>query len=293
MVTWISSARPPGGTLRIARTESDGEDSEITYLTDSPHNDYKPVISPDGEKIAFFRTYQEDPSFFLWRSAICVMNSDGSDLREITAHDFMNTEPYWMRNGSDRVVWNRMISTPEIPPGTCVFWSEWNAHPGEEEQISATNREWNNSSLRDGRIFVKRGNAYYLMTPHPGGTPEYEEIEYPDSYHYLHKCSISNDETMIAYMKKVNPDGDDYLGSEIVHAEFDAAVPAIRDEVVLSPHDETRFSWYVTISADNEQILFAENGRIMQYDVATGERRQVSARNEVEYRYPTFLGTVK
>ena len=62
-VTWISSAKPRGGSLRIARTTSDGKDSEIAYLTDSPYNDYKPVISPDGSKIAFFRAYREDPQF--------------------------------------------------------------------------------------------------------------------------------------------------------------------------------------------------------------------------------------
>jgi len=37
IVTWVSSARPPGSSLHIARTTSDGETSEITYLTDSPY----------------------------------------------------------------------------------------------------------------------------------------------------------------------------------------------------------------------------------------------------------------
>ena len=34
-VTWISSAKQPGGSLNIARTRSDGKTSEITYLTNS------------------------------------------------------------------------------------------------------------------------------------------------------------------------------------------------------------------------------------------------------------------
>lgn len=293
MVSWISSAKPPGGTLRIARTESDGKQSEIAWLSESPHNDYKPVISPDGSKVAFFRTYREDPSFFKWRSAICVMNIDGSELREITAHDFMNTEPYWMRDGSNRVVWNRMVENEQGPVGTFVHWSAWNASPGEEENLSATNWEWNNSGLRDGRIWVKQGNGYFLMTPRNGGKSTYESLAYPDSYHYLHKGSISSDETMVAYMKKVNPGGDDYLGSELVYAEFDASAPAIRNEVVFSPHDETKFSWYVTISADNRQILFAENGRIMLHDIERRETLQVSTLNDVEYRYPTFVGVCK
>lgn len=293
MATWISSARPPGGTLHIARTESDGEHSEITWLTESPYNDYKPVISPDGSKIAFFRTYAEDPSFYKWRSAICVMNPDGSDLREITTHEYMNTEPYWTRDGSDRIVFNRMIENENGPVGTFVHWSRHDAQPGDEENLSATNWEWNNSALRDGRIWVKQGNGYFLMTPRPGGKSTYEAIDYPDSYHYLHKGSISNDETMIAYMKMVKPEPNEYQGAVIIHAEFDACAPAIRNEVVFSPLDETKFSWYVTIAPDNRYILFAENGRIMQYDVASRETRQMSTLDEVEYRYPTFVGTVK
>lgn len=292
-VTWVSSAMPRGGSLRIARTTSDGEESEITYLTDSPHNDYKPVISPDGSKIVFFRAYQEDPNFFLWKTAICVMNADGSDLRELTDHKVMNTEPYWTRDGSNRVTMNRMIPASEGEMGTYVYWTESDAKPGDEQQISATNSEWNNSCLKDGRVFVKKGEEYFLMTPNPGGEPSYDLISYPDSFHYLHKGSISNDETMIAYMKKIDPKGDDYLGAEIIYADFDASVPAITNEFAFVPKDETKFSWYVSISPGNKYLIYAEDGKIMQHDVASGTTRQLSTRSDVEYRYPTYVGSVK
>lgn len=293
IVTWVSSAKPPGSSLHIARTTSDGETSEIIYLTDSPHNDYKPVISPDGTKIAFFRSYNEDADFFLWKSAICVMNADGSDLRELTGHDFMNTEPYWTRDGSNRITWSRMIHSSKGTYGTYAYWTASDAQPGAEQQISATNWEWSNSNLRDGRVFVKKGNAYFLMTPNPGGEPSYEEISYPDTFHYLHKVALSNDETMIAYMKKMDPSGDDYLGAEIVYADFDASIPAITNEVAFVPKDEAKFSWYVSMSPDNKYLIYAEDGKIMQHDVAAGTTRQVSTLSDVEYRYPTYLGTVK
>jgi hypothetical protein len=294
-ITWVSSAMPTGGTLRIARTVSDGEHSEICYLAETAsNNDYKPVISPDGSRIAFFRTYQEDPSFFEWRSSICVMNIDGSDFRELTGHDYMNTEPYWMRDGSNRIIWSRMVGAGnEQQQGTYVYWTRADASPGDEQQISATNREWTNSSLKDGRIFVKKQNAYFLLTPNPGGEPVYEEIAYPDSFHYLHKGSISNDETMIAYMKKLDPAGNDYLDAELVYAKFDASAPAIRDEVAFVPRDPTHFSWYVSISPDNSHILYAEDGKIMEHDVAAGRSRQMSTMADVQYRYPTYVGTCK
>jgi|TARA_Y100000310_G_scaffold169868_2_gene170076 hypothetical protein len=292
-VTWVSSAMPPGSSRRIARTTSDGETSEITYLTDSPYNDYKPVINPDGTKIAFFRAYREDADFFLWRSAICVMNADGSDLRELTGHDLMNTEPYWTRDGTNRITWSRMIRNSENPPGTYVYWTASDAQPGDEQQISATGYEWSNSNLKDGRVFVKRRTEYFLMTPNPGGEPTYEPISYPDSYHYLHKGSISNDETMIAYMKKVDPSGDDYLGAEIVYADLDISAPAISNEVAFVPKDESKFSWYVSISPDNKHIIYAEDGTIMQHDVAAETSIRVSTLSDVYYSYPTYLDSVK
>jgi hypothetical protein len=272
---------------------SDGATSNITYLTDSPHNDYKPAFSPDGTKIVFFRTYSEGDSFFLWNSSICVMNADGSDLHEVIDHDFMNTEPYWTRDGSNRVTWTRMIDSSEGEMGTYPYWTAWDGQPGEEQQISESNWEWSNSSLEDGHVFVSRMGAFYLMTPNPGGTPTYDEISYPDSYHYLHKLTISNDETMIAYMKKIDPNGDDYRHAEIVYADFDASLPAITNEVVAVPMDPSTFAWYVSISADNKYLLYAEDGKIMLPDVEVGTNIQISTMSEVQYRYPTFVGSVK
>ncbi len=292
-VTFVSSAMAPGGALCIARTVSDGTTSEITYLTDSPHNDYKPVISPDGTKIAFFRTYNEDPSFFEWQSAICVMNADGSNLRELTDHEHMNTEPYWTRDGSDRVTWSRMVHPDRGQEGTYACWTAWDACPGDEQQLSVTNREWSNSSLRDGRLFVKQGNAYFLMSPDPDGECSYQEISYPDSFHYLHKLSISNDETMIAYMKYVDNSLDEYLGAEIVYADFDASIPAITNEVAFSPKDGSKFSWYVSISPDNRYLIFAEDGKMMEHDVKAGTTRQLSTLADVQYRYPVYEGSIK
>jgi hypothetical protein len=251
------------------------------------------VISPDGTKIAFFRAYNEGSDFFLWNTSICVMNADGSDFRELTDHRFMNTEPYWTRDGSNRIIWSRMIHYSEGNYGTYVYQTASDAQPGDEQQLSLTNQEWVNSGLQDGRLFVKQGDGYYLMTPNPDDQPTYEQIGYPDTYHYLHKVTISNDESMIAYMKLINPDGDTYLGSEIVYADFDASVPSITNEFTFVPLDASKYSWYVSISPDNEFLIYAEDGKIMLFNIAAEEVSQISTLSEVEYRYPTFLGSVK
>ena len=54
-VTWFASVWTKEKGRRIARTTSDGQTSTITYLTESQYGDYKPITSPDGSKIAFFR----------------------------------------------------------------------------------------------------------------------------------------------------------------------------------------------------------------------------------------------
>lgn len=291
-ISFISSAAPSGQSLHIAKTTTNGQESEVTYLTNSNYNDYKPVISPDGEHIAFFRAFREGSDFFQWKTAIYVMDIDGANLRQLTDDTYMNTEPYWARDGSKRIVWNRMISSSLGRKGTYVYETDIDAEPGDERQISGTNWEWSNSNLQDGRVFVQRNDAYYLMTPN-GTSSIYEEISYPDTYHYLHKLSISDDETMIAYMKKVDPDGDDYYGSQIVYADFDVSVPEISNEVVMVPKDTSKFSWYVSISEDNRYIIYAEDGKIMLHDVESGNNVQVSTRGDIEYRYPTFEHTSK
>ena len=223
----------------------------------------------------------------------------------------MNTEPYWTRDGGDCVSWSRMVHADRGPYGTYAMRSAADAKPGDEQCLSATNEEWVGSSLRDGRLFVKKngarspanaerpvsnrdpGSAYYLMTPHPGGKSTYVAISYPGSYHYLHKVTISNDETRIAYMKHINTEVDEYRGAEIVIADFDASIPAITNEVAFSPLDETRFSWYVSISPDNRHLIFAEDGKMMEFSIDTGVSTQVSTRDDVQYRYPVYVGSIK
>jgi Tol biopolymer transport system component len=292
-VTWVSSAGPQAGRFRIARTTSNGRTSEITYLTDSAYSDYKPVISPDGSRIAFFRAYSQPADVNRWETSICVMNSDGSDLRELTDHDYMNSEPYWARDGSNRITWTRTIHAADGRQGRYVYWTASDAQPGDERQISATDAEFSNSNLQDGRIIVSRGGYYTLMTPNPGGEPSYEMIGYPDSHHILHKGTVSNDETMIAYMKWDPAGTDPYMQAELVLADFDASIPAIANEFTFVPKNESKLSWYPGISPDNQLLIYAEDGKIMLYDVGARRTRQISTMNHVYYAYPTFLGSVK
>ena len=93
---------------------------------------------------------------------------------------------------------------------------------------------------------------------------------------------------------KWNPSGSDpYLEAEIVFADFDASIPVISNEFTFVPRNESKLSWYPSISPDTRLLIYAEDGRIMLYDVRARITRQISTRNDVYYAYPTFLGSVK
>ncbi len=209
------------------------------YLTDPPAGqlDYKPTPSPDGQQIAFFRRIKgEDDNVIGWTTKIMVMAADGSNQRAISTGTTMNSNPHWMRDGSNRVIWTRIntITVPIIgftfPTSMDTYSAAANGTPGEEMKISKTSvfdriplfplrlpYEFSYSGLEDGRILVRHdfANKYYLMTPKSNGKRRagnkdaiYEEISHPECNKrrklgcvLLHKMTISPSETKISYMK--------------------------------------------------------------------------------------------
>lgn len=288
-VTYVCTTADKQGRWQIARTIFDlkTKTSQIAYLTDSEQWNFKPNFSPDGRRIAFFRRYAEGgPCCKTWLSSICVMNSDGSDLREIIAgRDSFNTEPYWTRDGSNRVSFNRM-NVPEQGP----YWNEADGLPGEETPIGPWG--WINPHLSDGRMFMQRGGKSFLATTTGGGQTNYVRVERPDET-FIHKIALSRDETLIAYQKWVDKAQDMYRGGVMVYARFDASKPAITDEVIFDSLDPSTMAWYVSISDDNRFLLFAKDGAILQHDIANGTTVKVSAASDPYKAYPTYVTFAK
>lgn len=306
--TWWSSLYTPERGRRVARTTTDGQSSSVSWFAPSPGNDYKPIPSPDGSMVAFFRVTNgadnETGDVSLWRSKICVMNIDGSDLRELTDDAHFNGNLHWSRDGTNRITWWR-ITNLSGRPGDYSRVKIWRtsptAQPGEEEMLSDPKdpdyvREFGYSHLRDGRLFLRRGSKrYFLMTANPVGSPQYEPLNYPNAPMYLHKASISHDETRISYMKQTLEElpRSEYMGAVICIADFDAASLTIRNEVEITRPSHERIIWYTSFSPDDQSLIYADAGRIMLYDLKAGTTRQVSTDDAMEHRYPNFAGSVK
>ena len=63
-------------------------DGNVTRLTDNNADDWLPIWSPDGSKIAFMTN--RDGNYEIY-----IMNSDGSGVTRITNNDAEDWDPRW------------------------------------------------------------------------------------------------------------------------------------------------------------------------------------------------------
>jgi len=168
---------------------------QVQVLT-TGNRDFKPISSPDGKTLVFFRVRTfGDGTFETWRTALYVVNTDGSGLRQMTSGDYTDYNPTFMRDGSNRIAFNRYNRigwrTSEI------YLTSPDAKIGAEQRVSHPTvpaYEWVHSSLKDGRLFIHRIQSeereVYLLTPIPGSLGKYERVQMP-SNHFVHKVCIS------------------------------------------------------------------------------------------------------
>ena len=142
-------------------------------------DDFKPSWSKTGDTLVFFRRVVNDRVTSNWKTAIHIINVDGTGLHKLSDGTHTDFNQTWTRDGSNTPIWNR--KRPD--GGYMVMASKIGGKPGEEYPISDRNgHTWAYSCLTDGRILVsaktpdhpRRG--YYLMTPDADGKPTYEPI---------------------------------------------------------------------------------------------------------------------
>lgn len=286
--------------LRI--TVFGGPDGPVTLTRG--HRDWKPVWSPRGGLLAFFRTSKDLGSFVHWQADLWVVRADGGGARQLTAAKGRDFNPTWTRDGTDRILFNRYGVGGE--PDRCEVWmTSSDAAPGSEVRISspAHRFEWANAGLRDGRVFVdtieQQGAAgvmrSWLLTPAAGGgAGRYEEVARPTGGLW-HKLSVSPSETKVAYMLDQAGDLADYSDDLLYWAELDRDGRAVRRPTrITGPTGRRCVNEYPRWSADETLVLFDSScsgvPRVYAYRLSDGAVAPVSPRTAEPVMFPCAEG---
>ena len=95
-------------TSEIYVMDADGGNQQ--RLTENRNNDWSPVWSPDGKRIAF----EADRKGDFVKFDIYVMDADGGNLQNLTNHRDWDGSPSWSPDGERIVFWSRRDGNAEI-----------------------------------------------------------------------------------------------------------------------------------------------------------------------------------
>ena len=261
------------------------------------HWDFKPSWSKTGDKLVFFRRVKSDPDVSKWKTAICIINVDGTGFQQLTDGTHTDFNQTWTRDGTNTPIWNRRIPTGG---GYQVMASRIGGKPGEEVALTEKSYStWAFTCLTDGRIFVggrPPGNerGYFLMTPNKDGKPSFERVDCELAKSgTLARVSISPSETKVCFeytkgFKRKVP------GRTLYVADFDVETRAITNALPFA-NEEGKNVWfaYPRWTKDEKEIVYHAGKKLFLYNVADRTTKQVSTDDKADYRYPHGEATPK
>ncbi|MCD6392493.1 MAG: ankyrin repeat domain-containing protein [Planctomycetes bacterium] len=261
------------------------------------HQDFKPSWSKTGDMLVFFRRLKNDPVVTNWKTAIYIINVDGTGLNQLTDGTHTDFNQTWTRDGSNTPIWNR--KNPETG-GFCVMASKVGNKPGQE--IALTDKRyhtWAYTCLIDGRILVqcahpKQGWGYYLMTPNAGGSPRFERIDCELAKKgLLDRVSISPSETKVCFEYQTGFEYKD-TGRTLYIADFDAKKRTITNAKPFANEEGTnRWFAYPRWTKDETAIVYHASPSLYLYTLKDAATRKVSTKDGADYRYPHCEATPK
>lgn len=263
----------------------------------SGHWDFKPSWSKTDDKLVFFRRYVTAPEVWNWKTAICIINADGTGFHQITDAKKTNFNQTWTRDGSNRPIWNRRNPSGK---GYHVMISEIGAKPGDEIALTSDSyHTWVYTCLTDGRVLVnhtppKESRAYYLMSFGNNEKPKFEKIECELAKKgYLDRLSLSVNEKKICFefqkgFKRKVP------GRVLYLADFDKEKRVISNFKPIANQDE-KPAWfaYPRWTRDQSGIVYHAAKSLYLYDLKSGTTTKVSTDAKGDYRYPHGEATPK
>lgn len=261
------------------------------------HRDFKPSWSKTGDMLVFFRRLKNDPVVTNWKTAICVINVDGTGFHQLTDGTRTDFNPTWTRDGTNTPIWNR--KNPQTG-GFYVMQSKVGNRPGQEVALTDNSHHtWAYTCLKDGRILVqsahpKQGYGYFLMTPNAGGRPKYERIDCELAKKgLLDRVSVSPSETRVCFEYQKGFMYKD-TGRTLYIADFDAKKRTITNAVPFA-NEEGAKRWfaYPRWTKDETAIVYHASPSLYLYTLEDGFTVKVSTNDNADYRYPHCEATPK
>jgi Tol biopolymer transport system component len=258
------------------------------------HQDFKPSWSKTGNMLVCFRRIKDDPVTVNWKSAIFVINVDGTGFHQLSDGTHTDFNPTWTRDGKNTSIWNRKN---DKTGGFLVMQGKVGSKPGEEVAITDERfHTWAHSCLTDGRILVNsahptQGWGVFLMTGRDDGKPLYERAQCElATKGQLHRASISPSEKKICFeflagAKFTEP------GHTLYIADFDAQQRTITNLKAIANEDGKPI-WYAYprwIEGEAAVVYHSYEtgkGQLYVYRLEDGSTKRVSTNARADYRYP-------
>lgn len=261
------------------------------------HWDFKPSWSKTDDMLVFFRRLKNDRDVGKWKTAICIINVDGTGFHQLTDGTHTDFNQTWTRDGTNTPIWNR--KNPETG-GYQVMASKVGGRPGEEVALTDKSpNTWAFTCLTDGRILVdsrhpKQGRGYYLMTPNVGGEPTLERIDCELAKKgVLARVSVSPSETKVCF--EYQPGFQHKMAGRTLYvADFDAKRRAITNAEPFA-NEEGKPIWfaYPRWTKDESAIVYHAGRKLYLFTLKDGSTKKVSTNDRADYRYPHGEATPK
>jgi hypothetical protein len=258
------------------------------------HMDFKPSWSKTGDMLVCFRRLKDDPVTVNWKSAIFVINVDGSSFHQLSDGTHTDFNPTWTRDGKNSPIWNRKNGKNG---GFHVMQSMVGGKPGEETAVTDENyHTWAHSCLTDGRILVNSahpelGWGVFLLTRRDDGKPLYERVQWElNAKGQMHRASISPSEKEICFeylagTKFTEP------GHTLYIADFDAQQRTVTNPKAMANAAGKKIWFAYPRWIDGETAVVYHSGetgknQLYVYRLEDGSTKRVSTNAAADYRYP-------
>ncbi len=266
------------------------EGEPLTVPPGEGWEDFKPSWSKTGDMLVFFRRVKNDRVVTNWKTAICIINVDGTGFHQLTDGTHTDFNQTWTRDGLNTPIWNR--KHPE-KVSFYVMASKVGNKPGQEIALTdKTYHTWAYTCLTDGRILVqsahpKHGWGYFLMTPSTDGGPRFERIDCELAKNgILDRVSISPSEKKVCFEYQRGFQYKD-TGRTLYIADFSAKNPAITNATPFANQEgANRWFAYPRWTKGEAAIVYHASPSLYLYNVKDGSTRKVSMNDGADYRYP-------